>query len=487
MKNKNVNNVDVLIIGGGIMSATLATLLSELYKNDLKIKIIEKLNGCGLESSEGLNNAGTGHAGNCELNYTPEINGSVDISKAISIAEKFELSLQFWAYIIKKDKKITSNDFIIKSPHASFVWKIKDIQFLKKRYQALKKEPLFNKIKLLTSLNDIKKIFPLLTENRIKDQNVAMTIYDQGTDINFGQLTRILVKRLLINRKITLKLNENVTNIKKINNEYIVESTTEINRTKFLFIGSGGSVIKLLQNLNLKSSKGYAGFPISGKWLICKNKSIVKQHFGKVYSQAETGAPPMSVPHLDIRKIKNKNYLLFGPFAGFTFKFLKNGSFFDFPKSIKLNNIKEIISVCFLNPKLVMYLFKQIILGKKAKMNHLKKFYPNAKDEDWYIYDAGQRVQIIKPLNSMIGKLEFGTEIVYDEKLQMAALLGASPGASVSAASMLEIIEKCFVKDNSTLKNKLKKIFPSYGIKLNENPKLLKKIRSYYQEILKIS
>lgn len=485
MKKNVVENFDVVIIGAGIMGSTLASLLSEL-DDSLKIKIIEKLDQCGLESSDGLNNAGTGHAGNCELNYTPEVNGKVNISKAVSIAEKFEMSLQFWAYLANKYNSIKPEDFISKSPHASFVWREEDIQFLKQRHKLMSKEPIFKKIKYLTSFEEIKKYFPLLIKGRSKHKEVAMTIFEDGTDINFGELTRSLINNLVKQNKLTLSLRETVKSIKRKKDLYTIKTNKGESKTKFLFIAAGGSAISLLQKLKIKSAKGYAGFPISGKWLLCDNPEIIKNHKGKVYSQAEAGAPPMSVPHLDIRKIKNKEYLLFGPFAGFTFRFLKNGSFFDFPKSIKLSNLKELITVCLSNPKLLSYLIKQILSGNSSRMKHLKNFYPLADKKDWKLFDAGQRVQIIKPKNIFSGKLEFGTEIIYDKNKNMAALLGASPGASVSAANMLEIIEKCFLSRNQQYEKKLKKIFPSYGLKLNDNPNKLQKLRNSYRKILKL-
>jgi malate dehydrogenase (quinone) len=485
MKKNVVENFDVVIVGAGIMGATLSTLLSEIDKS-LNIKIIEKLDQCGLESSDGLNNAGTGHAGNCELNYTPEINGEINISKAISIAEKFEISLQFWSYIVKKYKSIKPEAFISKSPHASFVWQKKDIQFLKRRYILMSKEPIFKKIKYSASFEQIKKYFPLLIYGRSKKKEIAMTIYDDGTDVNFGELTRALIKNQVKQKKLTLSLKESVASIRREKDLYIIKSNKGESKAKFLFIAAGGQSLSLLQKLKIESAKGYAGFPISGKWLLCDNPEIIKKHKGKVYSQAEAGAPPMSVPHLDIRKIKNKEYLLFGPFAGFTFKFLKNGSIFDFPKSIKLSNLKELITVCLANPKLLLYLVKQILSGNTSRLKHLKNFYPHANKNDWALFDAGQRVQIIKPKNIFSGKLEFGTEIIYDQNKNMAALLGASPGASVSAASMLEIVEKCFLKENQKYQKKLREIFPSYGIKLNDNPDKLEKVRNSYRKILKL-
>ena len=486
MQKKSVNQIDVVLVGAGIMSATLATLLHELNPQ-LKIHLYEKLPACGQESSEVLNNAGTGHAGNCELNYTPEKNGVIDIHKALSINEMFELSLQFWSYVVKKNKIIKPQTFISKSSHASFVWDKKNVDFLKKRFNKIKEQPLFKGITFTDNYEEIKKKFPLLIRGRKKLDDIALTNYENGTDVNFGNLTNILISELKKQNNFKLHLSEPIQKITKIKDGYLIKSKTGMRLTKFIFLGAGGNSIKILQNLKIKESFGYGGFPISGKWLICNNQNIVKQHQGKVYSQAETGAPPMSVPHLDIRKIGNQDCLLFGPFAGFTFKFLKNGSFLDFPKSIKLTNFKEILTVCIKNLNLVNYLFKQIILTHEKRMHHLRKFYPNAKSNDWKLIDAGQRVQIIKPSKGFSGKLEFGTEIIYDDKKTLAALLGASPGASVSAASMLEIIEKCFAHEIPNFNNKIRRIFPSYQIELNKQPKKLEIIRKNYRRILKLS
>ena len=486
MQKKSVNQTDVILVGGGIMSATLATLLHELNPQ-LKIHLYEKLAACGQESSEVLNNAGTGHAGNCELNYTPEKNGVIDISKALSINEMYELSLQFWSYMVKKNKNLKPQSFITKSSHASFVWNKKNVNFLKKRFNKIKEQPLFKGITFTENYEEIKRKFPLLIHGRNKLNDIALTNYEHGTDVNFGNLTNILISQLKKQNNFKLHLSEPIQKVTKTKDGYLIKSKSGLQLTKFLFLGAGGNSIKILQNLKVKESFGYGGFPISGKWLICNNKNIVKQHQGKVYSQAETGAPPMSVPHLDIRKIGNQETLLFGPFAGFTFKFLKNGSFLDFPKSIKLSNFKEIITVCLKNLNLVTYLFKQIILTHENRIHHLRKFYPNAKSRDWKLIDAGQRVQIIKPSKGFSGQLEFGTEIIYDDKKTLAALLGASPGASVSAASMLQIIEKCFAQEIPNFSKKIRSIFPSYQIELNKEPKKLEIIRRNYRRILKLA
>lgn len=485
MQIKNTTEIDVCLIGGGIMSATLAALINEIDPT-IRIHLFEKLPGCGNESSDALNNAGTGHAGYCELNYTPQDKkGNINIDKAIQINEMFETSLQFWGYLAKKDKHFDPKKFISKSSHASFVWNDKDKQFLKKRFNLLKKQPLFKGLEYYDKPDQIKKLFPLLIENRSLNQSIALTNYTDGTDVNFGELTRLLIAHLQKQKNFTLHINAEVINIQKNKEMFsFIHNGIQYN-AKFLFIGAGGNAIRILQKMNIKEARGYAGFPVSGKWLITENKKIIKMHKGKVYSQAETNAPPMSVPHLDIRKINGKEYLLFGPFAGFTTKFLKHGSVLDLFKSVKLNNIKEITSVFFKNIKLLKYLISQAASSNEQRMRQLKKFFPNAQNSDWKLMTAGQRVQIIKPYNKISGTLEFGTRIIYNHKKNLAALLGASPGASVSVSSMLDIIQTSF--KNKQWDEKIKKIIPSFGQELNKRPKLLNQIRENYKKDLKIS
>ena len=485
MKIKNTVEIDVCLIGGGIMSATLGALINEIDPT-VKIHLFEKLSDCGNESSDALNNAGTGHAGYCELNYTPQDKkGNINIEKAIQINEMFETSLQFWGYLAKKDKHFDPKKFISKSSHASFVWNKNDKQFLKERFNLLKKQPLFKGLKYYEKPDDIKKLFPLLMEKRSLNQPIALTNYTDGTDVNFGELTRLLIAHLQKQKNFTLHTNAEVINIHKNKETFsFLHKETEYN-SKFLFIGAGGNAIRILQKMKIREARGYAGFPVSGKWLITENKKIIKMHKGKVYSQAETNAPPMSVPHLDIRQINGKEYLLFGPFAGFTTKFLKNGSVLDLFMSIKLNNIKEITSVFFKNIKLLKYLIFQALSSNEQRMKQLRKFFPNAKNSDWKLMTAGQRVQIIKPYNKVSGTLEFGTRIIYNHKKNLAALLGASPGASVSVSSMLEIIQTSFKTEQ--WEEKIKKIIPSFGLELNKKPKLLKQIRESYKKDLKIT
>jgi malate dehydrogenase (quinone) len=478
-KNKNES---ITLIGGGIMSLTLGTLINEIFPN-FQINLIERLNDVSLESSGGLNNAGTGHAGYCELNYTPENKyGKIDITRAVNINEMFENSLEFWAYLEKKYKSFKSNKFLRKTPHISFVKGNKDINFLKKRFDLLKKQPLFEGIEFTDNPKIIQKWAPYLYLSKFKEGSFAATKVDHGTDINFGEITKQLLNILKKNKNFYFYPNSNVERISTTKNGKLsLNIKNQINKKVFeissnrVFIGAGGQSISLLQKIGLNEAYGYAGFPLSGKWLICENKKIVEKHNAKVYGQAFDGAPPMSIPHLDLRVIDGNKKLLFGPFAGFTFKFLKKGSNLDLPKSVKINNIRSLIVVFLKNLPLLIYLIKQSFMHHSSRMKQLRFFYEDAKESDWKLLDAGKRVQIIKNCPFEGSKLEFGTEVIFSKNKTIAALIGASPGASVSANAMSNVLIGMFGDDT---RKELKKIISSFESNLNSSEKKVVNFRS---------
>jgi len=475
---------DIVCIGGGVMSVTLAKLLHELDPK-IDITIYEKLSSCALESSQSINNAGTGHAGYCELNYTP-INRQriVNIDRALKINREFEVSLQFWSFLTKKYKSFKPKSFITQVPHISFVKGEKDISFLKKRYEALSKTLLFKGIQFSRNLETIKKWAPLIGE--VSTDNIAMTRAEHGSDVDFESLSHQMLKILSTNKNFAVHVNHEIKSISQAQDKTwdlkIYNAKTKkiiLVNAKFIFIGAGGSTIHLLQKSNIKNQIGYGGFPVNGEWLICTKPSLTKKHFSKVYGLAGPKAPPMSAPHLDLRIINGKRELMFGPFASFTFKFLKTGSYLDLVKSIRLQNILPMLHVFIRNLNLLSYLIKQSSNSYKDKMNALREFYPLAHEKDWKLASAGKRVQIIKPFKKIGGKLEFGTEVVWSDDATLAALMGASPGASTSVYSMLNVIEKSFKgRINSTIwKNTIEKMVPSYNQDLSKQPSLFNKTR----------
>ena len=472
------------------MSLTLATMISEVLPNQ-KILLIEKLKKCGLESSKGMNNAGTGHAGYCELNYTPiNSSGGIKTNKAIEINEMFEQSLQFWSYLNIKYKIFNVSSFLNKTPHISFVWGKDNVNFLRKRFLKISKQPLFEGMVFSKDPLEIKRWAPLLLEGRTNLADIAATKVDHGTDIDFGELCAQLLKVLKKNKNFTLLVNCKVNKIINDSDNFYKVSFKKFNKknqtikSKKVFIGAGGMAIDLLQKTKIQNIKGYAGYPLDGEWLVCKNKEIVDKYRAKVYSNAFPGAPTMSIPHLDHRVIGDHKILLFGPFASFTSKFLNNGSKFDFIKSIKLNNLLILFIIFLKNIPLLNYLVKQSLLTHKGKMKYLKYFYPDANARDWKNLKAGKRVQIIKKNKENKVSIEFGTEIIYSSRKNLAGLIGASPGASVSCSIMLNVISNLYTKER--LQKKLKKIIPSYGLSLNSNPTILRKIRKKVYKNLKI-
>ncbi|MBX3238503.1 MAG: malate:quinone oxidoreductase [Chitinophagaceae bacterium] len=482
----NNDETDVVLIGAGIMSATLGVMLKELQP-DIRIQVLERLDTVAAESTDAWNNAGTGHSAFCELNYTPQQeDGTVDCGKAVKIAGQFEQSKEFWTYLIEKGDIKNPHDFIRSVPHISFVIGEENVKYLKKRFDGLSAYNLFEGMEYSEDSDTIANWVPIVMEGRSPDEKVAATKMDIGTDVNFGALTRKLFRYLFDYSDIKLHLAHEVQDLKQDKDGRwkleVKNLTTGKKRTitaKFVFIGAGGGSLPLLEESGIPESKGYGGFPVSGQWLICNNPEVIAKHNAKVYGKAAVGAPPMSVPHLDTRVIDGRRSLLFGPYAGFSTKFLKNGSFWDLPGSIKISNIKPIVMAGIHNIPLTKYLIEQVSQSPEDRMAALREYFPNAESKDWDLEVAGQRVQVIKKDENEGGILEFGTEVVNAADGSIAALLGASPGASTAVSIMLDLLKRCFADkiNSSEWQNKMKEMIPSYGLSLADNDALLRETR----------
>ena len=486
------SKTDVILIGGGIMSATLGTLLKELSP-DKEIKIFEKLNQPGEESSNVWNNAGTGHSALCELNYTKEgKDGSVDITKAIKINEQFQISKQFWAYLVRTGQLENPENFIKTVPHMSFVKGANNVDFLKRRVESLQKNVLFGKMEISEDKNKIAEWVPLMMEGRTDEEPIAITYDETGTDVNFGALTKKLFSNLQ-QKNVDINYKHEVLDITKQNDgTWLVEVKNLANNqvttyeTDFVFIGAGGASLPLLQKTGIKESKHIGGFPVSGLFLRCKNPDVIKRHHAKVYGKAEVGAPPMSVPHLDTRFVNGERSLLFGPFAGFSPKFLKTGSYLDLIKSVKPNNIVTMLTAGVKEFDLTKYLVSQLMLSNEERIDDLRVFLPNAKDEDWEVITAGQRVQVIKDTKDSKGNLQFGTEVITSEDGTLAALLGASPGASTAVDIIFDVLQKCYKDDFNSWESAIKEMVPSFGLKLTEHEDVYHAVNKEIVKYLKV-
>ncbi|WKW45720.1 malate dehydrogenase (quinone) [Myroides sp. JBRI-B21084] len=493
LTNKGTES-DIVLIGAGIMSATLGLLLKELNSN-ATIEIFERLDSAANESSDAMNNAGTGHAAFCELNYTPEKNGVIDTTKALDICEQFEESRQFWSYLVKKNIIQSPKSFVNSVPHMSFVWGDKNIDFLKKRHQALKNQPLFSNMLYSEDKATIQNWAPLIMQNRNENDKVAATYMDLGTDVNFGELTRKMINHQVNQNGVNVTFDTEVYDLKKTTdgkwNVYVKNIKTgekRVVKTKFVFIGAGGASILLLKKSGIPEGNSYGGFPVSGQWLVCEDENLAAQHFAKVYGLASVGAPPMSVPHLDTRFVNGKKSLLFGPYAGFSTKFLKTGSYWDLFSSISTGNIGTMVGAGLDNMALTKYLISEVLASPDKKMASLKEYFPNANPKDWRLEIAGQRVQTMKRNSEGKPELAFGTEVVSAADGSLAVLLGASPGASTTVTIMLKLIEKCFVNDfkSAEWQAKFKEMIPSFGLKLNDHPELLKELRAETSKTLEL-
>ena len=489
-------NVDVMLIGGGVMSATLGTYLQEL-EPQWNIEMVERLDKVAEESSNGWNNAGTGHSALAEMNYTPEKDdGSIDISKAVEINESFQISRQFWTYQVNRGVLTNPKSFINSTPHMSFVWGDDNVNFLHKRYEALQKSTLFRGMEYSEDHAQIEKWIPLVMEGRDPKQKVAATRIPIGTDVNFGEITRQLVASLQKSDRFSLETGHEVRDIKRADNggwnvtiaDLHNNNAEHVVHAKFVFIGAGGAALPLLQKSGIPEADNYAGFPVGGEFLVTDNPAVVQRHLAKVYGKASVGAPPMSVPHLDTRMLDGKRVLLFGPFATFSTKYLKNGSLWDMFSATTTSNFMPMVHVGLDNFDLVKYLIGQLMLSDDDRFAALKEYFPEAKKGDWRLAIAGQRVQIIKKDAEKGGVLRLGTEVVASKDGSIAALLGASPGASTAAPIMLTLMEKVF-KDkvaSDAWQSKLKEIIPSYGQKLNGNVAATEKELSETSRVLQL-
>jgi malate dehydrogenase (quinone) len=458
-------NIDVALIGGGIMSATLGTLLKQLEPS-WNIQVFERLGAAAQESSNPWNNAGTGHAALCELNYTPQrADGSIDISSAVKVNEQFQVSRQFWAHLVETGALPDPKAFINSTPHMSFVWGAKNVEYLRKRYEALKDHPLFSGMEYSEDAAVIRKWAPLLIPGRKKSEPI-------------GALTRLLLKYLTSNNA-EVNLGKSVTGLKRQKDgRWRISLRDEVGRTPqtvtadFVFVGAGGNALNLLQKSGIPEIRGFGGFPVSGEFLRTDNPEIVARHQAKIYGKAAVGSPPMSVPHLDTRVVDGQASLMFGPYAGFSPKFLKSGSWFDLFKSIRAHNLIPMLQAGVRNLSLVQYLLGQLAARKATKFGALQEFFPDAKSEDWYRITAGQRVQVIKNDSEKGGILQFGTELIASKDGTIAGLLGASPGASTAVPIMLGLVEKCFPSRYQSWRPRLKAMVPSLGSNLGEDPEV---------------
>jgi len=483
-----IENYDLALVGGGIMSATLGVLV-KLVAPKTKIVIFERLEQPGLESSNAWNNAGTGHAALCELNYMPDSSdGSLpDPSKAIAINEQFQVSRQLWSHLVDKGVLGPAETFIRSVPHITFVDSEKDIDYLRRRFEALKDQPLFKGIEYTEFYPKLSSWIPLMASGR-QDKKFAATRIEQGTDVDYGTMTDQMVS-WLVSQGVEMRLGTEVKSLHQFPSGkwqiWLGGNSKNFLHADKVFVGAGGWALKLLQSSGIEEIKGYGTFPVSGHFYRTDNPELVKQHHAKVYSQAQVGAPPMSVPHLDTRVVDGKESLLFGPFAGINPKFLKRGSVLDLPLSIRPANVIPYLSVALKNFALVKYLLREVTKSKKQKFDYLKAFVPLADPKDWTYYEAGQRAQVIKPVKGG-GVLQFGTEVISSKDGSISGLLGASPGASVSVSVMLDVMLRMYGAEYKSFEPLLAEMIPSYGKNLNDSPTLAKKVLAATAKTLKL-
>ncbi|MBE9404301.1 malate:quinone oxidoreductase [Brachybacterium sp. p3-SID1565] len=472
----SVTRTDAVLIGGGIASATLAALLTEL-EPDWSIQVVEKLDGVGKESSDGWNNAGTGHSALCELNYTPQdVDGSVSPAKAININEQFQVSRQFWSYLVENDRIGDPASFIRSVPHMSFVRGIENVDYLRRRHQALTANPLFDRMEFSTEHSRLAEWAPLVSEGRPVTETIAVTRSPDGTDVDFGTLTRQLLT-MASGRGTSVATGWEVVDLRRMGSDWGVMARSvdgnevKVFRAPFVFVGAGGAALPLLQKSGIEEIRGFGGFPISGQWLRCTNPEVIERHDAKVYGKAAVGAPPMSVPHLDTRFIEGQRSLMFGPYAGWSPKFLKTGRYTDLFASVKPSNVTQMLAVAPPNLDLMTYLASQLAATGRQRFEALREYMPQARPEDWEPVIAGQRVQVIAPDADKHGVLQFGTQMITSADGSIGGMLGASPGASTSTTILLDMLTGMFPDRVDSWRGTITSMVPSWGTRLSDDPR----------------
>lgn len=489
---KSDARTDVVLVGAGIMSATLGALL-RLVEPNWSITLVERLDAAAAESSDPWNNAGTGHSALCELNYTPQKpDGTIDIAKAINVNEQFQVTRQFWSYAVENGILTDVRGFLNQVPHVSFVNGADNVDYLRRRYETLVRNPLFASMEFIDQPDEFARRLPLMSEGRDFSEPVGLNWTEAGTDVDFGSLSRQLLAFGTERGMNTLfghevrdldKQSDGSWTVKVVNRR--TGEKMQI-RSKFVFIGAGGGALPLLQKAGIKEVKGYGGFPVSGQWLRTDLSSLTEAHNAKVYGLPPLGAPPMSMPHLDTRVIAGKDWLLFGPFAGWSPKFLKAGKFTDLPLSVKPDNLLSMVGVGLTELPLVKYLVGELLQSFEGRVDTLRKFAPTAQSNDWELDIAGQRVQVIRRDAKKMGILEFGTAVLAAADGSIAGLLGASPGASTAVPAMLEVMQRCFPDEYRGWEPRIKEMVPSLGSKLSEEPRLFAEIWDHGTKVLRL-
>jgi malate dehydrogenase (quinone) len=479
-----------VLVGTGIMSATLSALLRRL-EPDWSITVIERLDAAAAESSDPWNNAGTGHAGLCELFYTPQLpDGSIDITKAVRVNEQFQVTRQFWAYAAENGIVSDVRGFVNPVPHVSFVQGADRVDYLRRRREALAGNPLFARTEWIEDADEFARRLPYMAAKRDFGEPVALNWATDGTDVDFGALSRQLIGYGVRNGT-TVLFGHEVRNLSRQRDGRwtlsVLNRRTSENRklaAKFVFVGAGGQALPLLQKSGIKEAKGFGGFPIGGRFLRSANPAITGAHRAKVYGLPAPGAPAMTAAHLDARIVNGKPWLLFGPFAGWSPKFLKHGHFSDLPRSVTPGNLATVLGAGVSQLKLVRYLIGQLQQSEPSRVGALREFAPSAVDSDWKLTTAGQRVQVIRPALRRGGALEFDTTVLAAADGSIAGLLGASPGASTAVSAMLDVLQRCFPDRYQAWLPTLKGMVPSLGASLSREPVLAEELWSWSTKAL---
>ena len=439
-------HADVVLIGGGIMSATLGAMLARL-EPEWRIVLLERGGQVAAESTNPWNNAGTGHSGYCELNYMPD---PEDPAKAAEVSRQFLLSRQWWSHLAAGGL-VDPREFMRTTPHMSIVFGRRDVEYLRRRCEVLRRDPMFAGIEFSDSPSTVSRWAPLAMAGRAGTEAVAASRHEEGTDVDFGALTRGLL-RILAGAGGTVRLRHEVRGLRRggdgkwdVSGVDAATARRFSLRARFVFVGAGGSSLRLLQRAGVPEVRGYGVLPVGAAFLRCSTPEVVRLHDAKMYGQAQDGAPAISVPHLDRRAVDGREHLMFGPYATFSTRLLKHGRRTDLFGTLRWNNLHVLAAALAQNLGLVRFLVKQLLASDRDKLAQLRRLYPGASSRDWEVIHAGQRAQLVVPDRRRVGRMQlWGTKLTVTGDGSMAGLLGASPGASTAVPIMVDLLQRAF-------------------------------------------
>ena len=488
-------NPDVVLIGGGIMSATLAALL-EVVAPQWSITVFESAAGrrrrelarleqrrhrprrpvrAELHARRARRPGGPGQ-GRHDQRAVPGLPPVLVAPGRAGLTG-------------------APKEFINPVPHVSFVTGEDGRAYMRARHEALAAQPLFDGLEYSDDPAELAEWTPLMMAGRDPRQLVAATRSAAGTDVNFGALTRMLLEDAA-DRGVAV-------HCQPARHEPRPARPTAAGRSpcRDTVTGERRTVrrpVRLRRRRRRRAAAAAEGGHPGDRRASAASRSAASscapappswsQHQAKVYGQAAVGAPPMSVPHLDPRVIDGDHSLMFGPYAGFSPKFLKAGSMFDLPRSVKPNNLGSMLGVARTELALTRYLVNELLQSGADRHQTLRAFVPDGRrarlgdDHRRPARPGHQAGPGDRPRRAPVRHRGRRRRRRHDRRPARRL-----PGASTAVSAMLDLLERCFPDRMPAWRPALQEAIPSYGRSLADDPALLAEVRASTMQTLELN